>query len=120
MVFDGRIPPIFANHVIVDVSGTLDRGVNIPNLNIGISIGIPESKETILHQWGRVGRNRDGAKFYMVLQSQEELEQLEYLQFQLGVEFEEFQLNTLGHPFQRCPTVEGRLEHIHSLIDRVT
>jgi len=111
--------PIGPSRILMDPTGILSRGVNIASLDIGISIGFPESKETILHQWGRVGREgKGGGKFFMILESPEdEIQQLEYLQFQLGVCLEEWS-SPGGHPFQICPTVDGRMHAIQNLVSR--
>ena len=109
-----RIPD---SNVIFDPAGYLSRGVNIPNLNIGISISIPDTKEELLHQWGRIAREGKPGRFIMVLE-RDEINQLEYLSFQLGVEFEEYSLfpRDTRVPFEIFPSTEDRFEYTERLI----
>jgi superfamily II DNA/RNA helicase len=105
--------------VILDPHGYLSRGVNIPGLDIGISIGIPIQKETILHQWGRIAREGQEGHFYHIVTA-EELDQLNFLSFQLGVDFEEYNLPnpTSRHPFEIHSSTEDRMRQVIQLIER--
>ena len=105
--------------VLIDPSGILSRGVNIPGLDLGISLSINESKETILHQWARVGRSATHSKYFMVLTSADELNQLRYLEFQLGVSFQEYSHSCLfapSHPFHIHPRTADRLVAVAKLL----
>jgi hypothetical protein len=113
-----------SHKILIDPKGLLSRGINIPRLDLGISVGIHESKETILHQWARVGRESLSsvrAKFFMVLPNSDELDQLRYLEFQLGVRFHEYNPTDLcriapTHPFHLHSTTEERLRAVAALI----
>ena len=104
--------------IILDPKGLLSRGLNIPNLVYGISKGVPESKELLLHQWGRIAREgqTDGQFFHIV--TADEIEHLNFLSFQLGVEFEEFCLTQKLHPFETHTSTEQRLEQVLALVQR--
>ncbi len=111
--------------VLIDPNGILSRGVNIPGLDLGISLFIHESKETILHQWARIGRKDcavSNPKFFMVLSSTDELDQLRFLEFQLGVSFQEYS-NSLpfapSHPFHVHSSTADRLVAVAHLLASV-
>jgi len=109
---------------LVDPKGLLSRGVNINGLDLGISVGIHESKETILHQWARVGRKPDSSirpKFFMILSDVSEIDQLRFLEFQLGVRFQEYNPRDIHHiapthPFHVHKGTEERLRAVAALI----
>ena len=105
--------------VTLDPQGFLSRGVNIPGLDCGISIGVPEEKETLLHQWGRIAREGQEGDFYHIV-TPEELDQISFLSFQLGVEFDEYSLDlgTSKHPFEIHTSTEERMEHVIHLIEQ--
>ena len=104
--------------VILDPRGYLSRGVNIPGLTLGISLTVPESKETLIHQWGRIARQgQKNGEFHMII-PQDDLEQLEYMSFQLGVQFEERRASPL-HPFQIELDSEKRFSEIQKLVSRL-
>jgi superfamily II DNA/RNA helicase len=102
--------------ILIDPHGFLSRGVNIQNLDLGISLSVPESKETILHQWARVGRdNMAGSKFFLIVS--DDIDQLRYLEFQLGVAFQELNVSRRPiHPFQQHASTSERLDAIHRLL----
>ena len=130
LLVDPSTPPAdlsqISQTVIVDPQGLLSRGVNIPDLDLGISVGVHESKETILHQWARVGRQPDSSvdpKFFMVLSGEDEMDQLRFLEFQLGVSFRLYNPNDLlriapTHPFHVWDTMEDRLASVSALVVR--
>lgn len=103
--------------IFLDPRRYLSRGVNIDRLGLGISISVPETKEEILHQWGRIGRDSKSGKFVMVIE-QSEIPQLEYLSFQLGVEFEEYKIFSTGslHPFEVFSSTRDRLSFTQDLV----
>lgn len=107
--------------VIMDPKALLSRGLNIPRLAVGISLGLPESKETLLHQWGRIARTpqTEGEFFHVV--DPDEVEQLNYLSFQLGISFEEYKpLNDRRHPFEIHTSTEDRFNQVLDLMSRVS
>ena len=107
--------------VVLDPQGFLFRGVNIPGLDCGISVGIPEQKETLLHQWGRIAREGQEGFFYHIV-SPDEVDQLNCLSFQLGIDFEQYHINEsiCLHPFEIHASIEDRMQHILHLIERVS
>ena len=81
--------------VLVDINSYCSRGLNIPNLTIGVAIGFTD-KETLLHQFGRIAREENArGDFYVVVS---EKNQLDFLSFQLGIDFEIFSFSL--HPFE--------------------
>ena len=113
--------PIGDCDVILDPRGYLSRGLNIPNLDFGISIGVPQDKETLLHQWGRVAREgQTNGRFCMVVDAAD-AEQLNYLSFQLGVEFHEHHVTFTAdprHPFEIHQSTEDRMIAVAQLVSR--
>ena len=107
--------------VIMDPKGVLSRGLNIPKLSVGISIGLPESKETLLHQWGRIARAplTQGEFFHFV--TPDEVEQLNYLSFQLGITFEVYKPAVdKRHPFEIHTSTADRYNQVLALVRRVS
>ena len=99
--------------VILDPHALLSRGVNIPSLVLGFSLSIPQDKETLLHQWGRIGREGLRGAFHMMVHK-EDLDQLQYLSFQLGVDFHEF-FPPNRHPFEVQSSTEERMQAVRKL-----
>jgi superfamily II DNA/RNA helicase len=108
--------------VILDPRGYFSRGVNIPSLTLGIAVNIPEDKETMIHQWGRIAREGQlHGEFHMIIPN-EEIEQLQFLSFQLGVVFQKWELHSPScehlHPFETDFDTDTRLGKIQALVDR--
>jgi superfamily II DNA/RNA helicase len=114
-------------NIAFDTKGNFSRGLNFDNLKTVICLGLPEDKETLLHQWGRAARNsgETGAVYMLLLQ--EEVPQLDYLSFQLGIAFDPFE-NTSelipadvapSHPFHLDTSTSQRMEHIRRLVSAV-
>lgn len=103
--------------IIIDPKGYLSRGINLSRLDIGISLSIPEAKEELLHQWGRIAREGQKGKFIIVLQ-RDEIPQLEFLSFQLGVEFKEYPCfaKDMRHPFEKYSSTNERLSFTERLV----
>ena len=108
--------------IILDPKSFLSRGVNIPGLDFGICIGIPLDKETVIHQWGRIAREGHEGQFYHIVKS-EDIDQLNFLSFQLGVEFREYipasSKEDARHPFEIHSSTDDRLRHIIHILERV-
>ena len=81
---------------------------------MGISLSVPEDKETLLHQWGRVAREGQKGKFFMLI-PEKDAEQLEYISFQLGVKFAVGESPSL-HPFEVDQSTADRLAAVHALL----
>ena len=110
---------VSAGDVILDPNGYLSRGVNIQDLDFGISLNVPEEKELLMHQWGRIGREGQQGKFIQIIH-RDDIAQLDYLSFQLGVTFREIQLARDGrHPFEIHHSTEDRFAAVLDLIRSV-
>lgn len=111
--------------MLFDTKGVYSRGLNFTDLDIVICVGVPEDKETLLHQWGRAARtgNRSGAVYIII--DERDVEQLEYLSFQLGVVFtpcpeipDSDRLMSVAplHPFHSQTDTCMRLQEIQKLV----
>lgn len=102
--------------VILDPHALLSRGVNIPSLVLGFSLSVPEDKETLLHQWGRIAREGQRGAFHMMVHK-EDLDQLQYLSFQLGVDFQGF-FPANRHLFEVHAGTDQRMEDVRKLVSQ--
>ena len=105
------------SQVIIDPHSNCSRGLNLNNLTVGISLSVPTSKETFLHQIGRISRKNTVGNFFLLI-PETDISELDFLKFQLLIDFVPYIEKHNCHPFEIHTSTEKRWAEVQRLIAR--